>query len=45
MITLLSTAAGVIAAYVFGFLKGQKDGYNEASTDYTKAVQKLYQTK
>lgn len=45
MITLLSTAAGVIAAYILGYMKGQKEGYNEASTDYTKAVQKLYQTK
>ena len=45
MITLLSTTAGVIAAYIFGYLKGQKDGYNEASDDYTEAVQKLYQTK
>lgn len=45
MITLLSTAAGVIAAYIFGYIKGQKDGYDEASGDYTKAVQKLYQTK
>ncbi len=45
MITLLSTAAGVIAAYIFGYMKGQTSGYDEASKDYTKAVGKLYQNK
>ena len=45
MLTLLSTAVGVIAAYILGYIKGQTTGYNEASKDYTKAVGKIYQSK